>query len=141
MQVFCIYPETLNILRLSLSTSFSTPLRLCQVFVLLFTAANIGVGLTFSTLARNQLQAVQMAFFFFLSSILLSGFMFPFRGMPVWAQYIGEALPLTHFLRIVRGILLKGNSVRQILPNIWPIAAFLIIALTIGLTRYRRTMD
>jgi len=108
---------------------------------LLFIAANLGVGLTFSTLARNQLQAVQMAFFFFLPSILLSGFMFPFRGMPVWAQRIGEMLPLTHFLRIVRGILLKGNTLHQILPNLWPIAVFLLIALTIGLTRYRRTLD
>ena len=116
-------------------------LPLLFTVALLFIAANLGVGLTFSTLARNQLQAMQMAFFFFLPSILLSGFMFPFRGMPVWAQYIGEALPLTHFLRIVRGILLKGNSIQQILPNLWPIAVFLVIALSIGLTRYRRTMD
>lgn len=108
---------------------------------LLFIAANLGVGLTFSTLARNQLQAMQMAFFFFLPSILLSGFMFPFRGMPIWAQYLGEILPLTHFLRIVRGILLKGNNIQQILPNLWPIAVFLAIALTIGLKRYRRTLD
>jgi ABC-2 type transport system permease protein len=108
---------------------------------LLFIAANLGVGLTFSTLARNQLQAVQMAFFFFLPSILLSGFMFPFRGMPVWAQRVGEILPLTHFLRIVRGILLKGNAIHQILPNLWPIAVFLIIALTVGLIRYHRTLD
>ena len=108
---------------------------------LIFIAANLGVGLTFSTLARNQLQAMQMAFFFFLPSILLSGFMFPFRGMPVWAQHIGNVLPLTHFLRIVRGILLKGNTIQQILPNLWPIAVFLVIALTIGLTRYRRTLD
>jgi ABC-2 type transport system permease protein len=108
---------------------------------LLFIAANLGVGRTFSTLARNQLQAVQMAFFFFLPSILLSGFMFPFRGMPVWAQRVGEILPLTHFLRIVRGILLKGNAIHQILPNLWPIAVFLIIALTVGLIRYHRTLD
>ncbi len=116
-------------------------LTLLLAVSLLFIAANLGVGLTFSTLARNQLQAVQMAFFFFLPSILLSGFMFPFRGMPVWAQVVGETLPLTHFLRIVRGILLKGNGLHQILPNIWPIALFLAIALTIGMTRYRRTMD
>ena len=116
-------------------------LALLLVVSLLFIAANLGVGLTFSTLARNQLQSVQMAFFFFLPSILLSGFMFPFRGMPVWAQYIGETLPLTHFLRIVRGILLKGNSIQQILPNLWPIAIFLVVALTVGLTRYRRTLD
>jgi ABC-2 type transport system permease protein len=108
---------------------------------LLFIAANLGVGLTFSTVARNQLQAVQMAFFFFLPSILLSGFMFPFRGMPVWAQCIGEILPLTHYLRIVRGILLKGNDMAHILPNLWPIALFLLVALSIGLIRYRRTLD
>lgn len=108
---------------------------------LLFIAANLGMGLTFSTLARNQLQAVQMAFFFFLPSILLSGFMFPFRGMPIWAQMIGETLPLTHYLRIVRGILLKGNGFEQILPQLWPIALFLAVALTLGLTRYRRTLD
>jgi len=108
---------------------------------LLFIAANLGVGLTFSTLARNQLQAVQMAFFFFLPSILLSGFMFPFRGMPVWAQKVGGLLPLTHYLRVVRGILLKGNTFEQILPHLWPITLFLIVALTIGLKRYRSTLD
>jgi ABC-2 type transport system permease protein len=117
----------------------SLPLLLAVSF--LFIAANLGMGLTFSTLARNQLQAVQMAFFFFLPSILLSGFMFPFRGMPAWAQMIGETLPLTHYLRIVRGILLKGNGFEQILPNLWPIGLFLLVALTVGLTRYRRTLD
>lgn len=106
-----------------------------------FIAANLGVGLTFSTLARNQLQAMQMAFFFFLPSILLSGFMFPFRGMPVWAQAIGEVLPLTHYLRIVRGILLKSNGAAEILPELWPIALFLLVALGIGLKRYRGTLD
>lgn len=108
---------------------------------LLFIAANLGVGLTFSTLARNQLQAVQMAFFFFLPSILLSGFMFPFRGMPTWAQQVGSILPLTHYLRIVRGIILKGNTFEQILPHLWPITLFLFVALTIGLKRYRSTLD
>jgi ABC-2 type transport system permease protein len=117
----------------------SVPLLL--VVALLFIAANLGVGLTFSTLARNQLQAMQMSFFFFLPSILLSGFMFPFRGMPTWAQRLGEVLPLTHFLRIVRGILLKGNGLAQILPELWPIALFLAVVLTIGLKRYRRTLD
>ncbi|MDW7772237.1 MAG: ABC transporter permease [Desulfobulbaceae bacterium] len=120
---------------------FSGSLFLLLAVSLLFIAANLGVGLTFSTLARNQLQAVQMAFFFFLPSILLSGFMFPFRGMPVWAQAIGEILPLTHYLRIVRGIVLKGNSFDQILPNIWPLIVFLIVSLTIGLKRYRSTLD
>ncbi|MDD3814116.1 MAG: ABC transporter permease [Desulfocapsaceae bacterium] len=116
-------------------------LALLLVVSLLFIAANLGVGLTFSTLASNQLQAVQMAFFFFLPSILLSGFMFPFRGMPHWAQHVGEMLPLTHYLRIVRGIVLKGNGFSQILPNLWPIGVFLIVALSIGLTRYHRTLD
>ena len=85
-------------------------LVLLSAAIVLFIAANLAVGFTFSTLAANQLQAMQMAFFFFLPSILLSGFMFPFRGMPEWAQWLGEILPLTHFLRIVRGILLKGNE-------------------------------
>lgn len=106
-----------------------------------FVAANLSVGLTFSSIAKNQLQAVQMAIFFFLPSILLSGFMFPFMGMPKWARVIGEILPLTHFLRIVRGILLKGNGWIEILPNVWPIVLFAIIALVIGVTRYRQTLD
>jgi ABC-2 type transport system permease protein len=108
---------------------------------LLFIAANLAVGITFSTLAQNQLQAVQMAFFFFLPSILLSGFMFPFRGMPEWAQWIGTCLPNTHFLRIVRGILLKGNGLAEIAPEIWPLLLFLAVAMTIGVTRYRQTLD
>lgn len=116
-------------------------LLLLLVVSLLFIAANLGVGLTFSTLARNQLQAVQMAFFFFLPSILLSGFMFPFRGMPPWAQRVGGILPLTHYLRIVRGILLKGNGIHEILPHLWPMAIFLVVALTVGFKRYRRTLD
>lgn len=108
---------------------------------LLFIAANLAVGITFSTLASNQLQAMQMAFFFFLPSILLSGFMFPFRGMPVWAQWIGSCLPLTHFLRIVRGILLKGSTLSDVAPELWPLALFLVVAMTIGLKRYRQTLD
>jgi ABC-2 type transport system permease protein len=108
---------------------------------LLFIAANLAMGITFSTLARNQLQAVQMAFFFFLPSILLSGFMFPFRGMPVWAQWIGSCLPITHFLRIVRGILLKGNGLGEIYPEIWPIALFVLVAMVVGVKRYRQTLD
>lgn len=106
-----------------------------------FIAANLGVGLTFSALARNQLQAAQMSFFFFLPSILLSGFMFPFRGMPLWAQRIGEILPLTHYLRIVRGIVLKGNGLIEIAPQIWPILLFLLASLGLGVLRYRRTLD
>ena len=98
---------------------FSVPMEgsllLLLTGVLLFIAANVTLGYTFSTLARTQMQAMQMTFFFFLPSILLSGFMFPFRGMPVWAQAIGEVLPLTHFLRAVRGIMLKGNGVAETL--------------------------
>ena len=116
-------------------------LALLSAASVLFIAANLGVGFTFSTVAGNQLQAMQMAIFFFLPSILLSGFMFPFRGMPVWAQWLGEMLPLTHFLRIVRGILLKGNGAAEIVPELWPIAAFLLAAATIALLRYRTTLD
>ncbi|HXN35037.1 MAG TPA: ABC transporter permease [Opitutaceae bacterium] len=108
---------------------------------LLFIAANLAMGITFSTLAKNQLQAVQMALFFFLPSILLSGFLFPFRGMPVWAQWLGTCLPLTHFLRIIRGILLKGNGLGEILPEIWPIALFVAVAMTVSIKRYRQTLD
>jgi ABC-2 type transport system permease protein len=108
---------------------------------LLFIAANLAVGLTFSTVAQNQLQAMQMSFFFFLPSLLLSGFMFPFRGMPGWAQTLGEVFPLTHFLRIVRGILLKGNGIQDIAPQMWHIAAFTAVVLTVGVMRYRQTLD
>lgn len=106
-----------------------------------FIVANLSVGLTFSTIAANQLQAVQSAMFFFLPSILLSGFMFPFRGMPIWAQYIGEVLPLTHFLLIVRGILLKGNGFFEVYQQIYPIAIFTIVVMSIGFLRYRKTLD
>lgn len=109
--------------------------------MLLFIGANLAVGITFSTVAHNQLQAMQMAFFFFLPSLLLSGFMFPFRGMPNWAQNIGEILPLTHFLRIVRGILLKGNGMAEIVPDLWPLALFFTVAFTLGIKRYRQTLD
>lgn len=117
----------------------SVPLLLAVM--LAFIGANLAMGITFSTLARNQLQAVQMAFFFFLPNILLSGFMFPFRGMPVWAQWIGDVLPLTHFLRIVRGILLKGNGLREITPELWPIVLFIVVMLSLGIRRYRQTLD
>jgi len=117
----------------------SLPLLLALIGV--FVVANLAVGFTFSTFARNQLQAMQMTFFFFLPSILLSGFMFPFRGMPQWAQWIGELLPLTHFLRIVRGILLKGNGWPQVLPELWPMLVFVGVAGGLALLRYRKTLD
>jgi ABC-2 type transport system permease protein len=114
---------------------------LLLLLVLLFIVANLAVGITFSTIAKNQLQAVQMAFFFFLPSLLLSGYMFPFRGMPGWAQDLGEGLPLTHFLRVVRGILLKGNGLAECAPDLWPIALFLVVMLAVGVKRYRQTLD
>jgi ABC-2 type transport system permease protein len=109
--------------------------------VLLFIAANLTLGITFSSIARNQLQAMQMTFFFFLPSMLLSGFMFPFRGMPEWAQWIGSALPLTHFLHLVRGIMLKGNGFVELWPQMWPIGAFMLAVIAVGLRFYKRTLD
>jgi len=106
-----------------------------------FIIANLAVGITFSTIATNQLQAMQMTFFFFLPSLLLSGFAFPFRGMPGWAQMIGQVLPLTHFVRIVRGVLLKGNGVGSIGLELWPIALFAAVAMFVAMKRYRQTLD
>lgn len=109
--------------------------------VLLFISANLTLGITFSSIARNQLQAMQMTFFFFLPSMLLSGFMFPFRGMPEWAQALGNVLPLTHFLILVRGILLKGVGPGALWPHIWPILLFMGVVLGLGLKTFRRTLD
>jgi ABC-2 type transport system permease protein len=124
---------------------FAVPIQgsiaLLSGVAILFIASNLAMGFTFSTLAETQMQAMQMSMFFFLPSLLLSGFMFPFRGMPEWAQAIGEVLPLTHFLRIVRGILLKGNDWAEIWPNVWPIALFLVAVALVALRRYRQTLD
>jgi len=109
--------------------------------VLVFIVANLTVGITFSSIARNQIQAMQMGFFFFLPSLLLSGFMFPFRGMPIWAQWLGEVLPLTHFLRLVRGIMLKGYGGWEVWPQLWPLLLFTAVVMAIGVKRYRRTLD
>jgi len=109
--------------------------------LLVFIIANLAVGFLFSTVARNQLQAMQMSFFFFLPSILMSGFMFPFRGMPEWAQVIGEALPLTHFLRVVRGVMLKGSGLPDVWGEIWPMLAFLLAVSVLAIARYRQTLD
>jgi ABC-2 type transport system permease protein len=116
-------------------------LPLLYLCVFLFIAANLTLGITFSSIARNQLQAMQMTFFFFLPSMLLSGFMFPFRGMPDWAQAVGSVLPLTHFLHLVRGIMLKGNTFTDLWPNMWPILAFTVVMIGLGLAVYRRTLD
>jgi ABC-2 type transport system permease protein len=106
-----------------------------------YVIANLAVGYTFSTIAENQLQAMQMTTFFLLPTILLSGFAFPFMGMPVWARWIGEALPATHFLRIVRGILLKQNGFTEIWPELWPLFLFVLVAGSIAMLRFRRTLD
>ena len=106
-----------------------------------FIAANLAVGITFSTVAQNQRQAMQMGMFFFLPSILLSGFMFPFRGMPEWAQWLGNVLPLTHFLVLVRGVLLKGAPIDVLWGQVWPIVAFMVAVVAIGLRIYRSTLD
>ncbi|MGH8473032.1 MAG: ABC transporter permease, partial [Gammaproteobacteria bacterium] len=134
-----------SLILVALRFIFGVPIQgsllLLGLAVLLFIAANLMVGITFSTIARNQMQAMQMTFFFFLPSLLLSGFMFPFRGMPHWAQALGEILPLTHFLRAVRGILLKGNGYAETLPQLWPIVVFMLVVIAIGLKRYRKTLD
>jgi len=107
----------------------------------LFIATNLSIGYTFSTVAQNQLQAMQMSMMFFLPNILLSGFMFPFAGMPVWAQYIGEALPLTHFLRIVRSIMLKGSNLSDLRYDAIALFILMLVAMAIAVTRFRRTLD
>jgi ABC-2 type transport system permease protein len=107
----------------------------------LFIATNLSIGYTFSTVAQNQLQAMQMSMMFFLPNILLSGFLFPFAGMPVWAQYIGEALPLTHFLRIVRAIMLKGSNLSDLRYDAIAMFILMLVAMTIAVTRFRRTLD
>ena len=108
---------------------------------LLFIAANLTVGITFSSLAQNQLQAVQLAIFYFLPNILLSGFMFPFKGMPGWAQAIGNLLPLTYFNRLIRGILLKGNGWANSWPSVWPMGVFTLALMVVAVATYRRTLD
>lgn len=135
----------LGLILLAARVLFEVPMHgnlgLLLLVAFLFITANLAMGITFSTLAENQLQAVQLSFFFFLPSLLLSGFMFPFRGMPEWAQVVGELLPLTHFLRVVRGILLKGNGLYDIVLQLWQIALFAVVALAVGIKRYRQTLD
>ena len=116
-------------------------LALLAALSTLFIAANLSIGYTFSTLAQNQLQAVQMAMMFFLPNILLSGFMFPFAGMPVWAQWVGEYLPLTHYIRIVRGIMLKGADLSDLQRDGLWLAGLMLIAMTIAVRRFRQTLD
>jgi ABC-2 type transport system permease protein len=108
---------------------------------LLFIAAQLTIGITISSLAQNQLQAMQLTFFYFLPTMLLSGFMFPFQGMPGWAQVVGGVLPATYFMRLVRGILLKGNAWIDLWPNIWPVMLFTVVVMSIALIFYRKTLD
>ncbi|HWP89914.1 MAG TPA: ABC transporter permease, partial [Burkholderiales bacterium] len=116
-------------------------LSLLALLTTLFIAANLSIGYTFSTLAQNQLQAVQMAMMFFLPNMLMSGFLFPFAGMPVWAQYIGEALPLTHYLRIVRSIMLKGATLADLHYDTAALFVLMLVAMSIAVMRFRRTLD
>lgn len=109
--------------------------------VLVYIVATLAVGFTFSTIARTQMQSMQMTIFYFLPNILLSGFMFPFRGMPVWAQWVGELMPITHFLRITRGVMLKGAALGDVLPQIWPMLLFILVMGLVAMLRYRQTLD
>ncbi len=127
--------------RLLFSVPMAGSFALLSAMVLVFITATLAVGFTFSTIARSQMQSMQMTMFYFLPNILLSGFMFPFRGMPRWAQIIGELLPLTHFLRIVRGIMLKGNGWAQLWPEALAIVAFIAVVGSVAMSRYRQTID
>jgi ABC-2 type transport system permease protein len=124
---------------------FGVPVRgsmiLLALLSTLFITTNLSIGYTFSTIVQNQLQAMQLSMMFFLPSILLSGFMFPFAGMPVWAQYIGEGLPLTHYVRIVRAIMLKGATLGNLQYDTIALLALMLLAMTIAVTRFRRTLD
>ena len=138
------YVQVVLIMAISAAV-FDLPVRGSLFLLLLalglFIASNLALGFTFSTIATSQMQAMQMAQFTLLPSILLSGFMFPFHGMPIWAQWAGEIFPTTHALRVVRGILLKGNGATEILPELWPIAAFTLVVGAIAIWSYRETLD
>lgn len=116
-------------------------MALLAALTTLFIATNLSFGYTFSTITQNQLQAIQMAMMFFLPNLLLSGFLFPFAGMPQWAQYVGECLPLTHFIRIVRAIMLKGSTIADLRYDTIALSALMLFAMTIAVTRFRRTLD
>jgi ABC-2 type transport system permease protein len=142
--VFIGYIQVLLILLVSgfafhLPIQGSVPLLLAALG--LFIASNLALGITFSTVSANQMQATQFAQFTLMPSFLLSGFMFPFRGMPIWAQWAGEIFPTTHAMRIVRGMLLKGNGLPEILPELWPIVAFTLVVIAVATWSYRETLD
>jgi ABC-2 type transport system permease protein len=127
--------------KLMFGVPFVGSLWILLLGITIFVIANLALGITFSTLAQTQMQAMQLTFFFFLPSLLLSGFMFPFRGMPIWAQTIGEVFPLTHFLRVVRGVMLKGVSISEVQTPLMVMALFTVIVFTIAMLRYRQTLD
>jgi ABC-2 type transport system permease protein len=142
--VFIGYIQVLLILAVS-ALVFHLPVRgsvpLLLLALGLFIASNLALGIAFSTAASNQMQATQFAQFTLMPSFMLSGFMFPFRGMPVWAQYVGEVFPTTHAMRIVRGMLLKGNDLSTIVPEIWPIVGFTLVVVGVAVWSYRETLD
>jgi len=142
--IFVGYVQVLLILAVS-GMVFQLPVRGSLIVLLfalgLFIASNLALGLTFSTVASNQMQAQQMAQFVLLPSMLMSGFFTPFAGMPLWAQWIGEVFPATHAIRIVRGVLLKGNTVTDIVPELWPMAVFTLFVVAVGAWLYRETLD
>ena len=127
--------------KLMFGVPFVGSLWILLLGITIFVIANLALGITFSTLAKTQMQAMQLTFFFFLPSLLLSGFMFPYRGMPVWAQTIGEVFPLTHFLRIVRGVMLKGVSLSEVQTPLLVMTLFTVIVFAIAMLRYRQTLD
>lgn len=131
----------LLVARILFHVPFAGSIPLLYLVALIFIAANLTVGITLSSLARSQLQAMQMTVFYFLPNMLLSGFMFPFQGMPRWAQFIGNVLPLTHFNRLVRGIFLKGNAWPDLWPSVWPLLLFTAVVMLIAVRSYRRTLD
>lgn len=120
---------------------FEGSIFLAYIAAMLFIAVNLTIGITISSIAQNMLQALQLTFFYFLPSILLSGFMFPFLGMPKWAQFIGELLPLTYFNRLIRGIVLKGNGFAELWPNMWPLMLISVITMALAVKFYKKTLD
>ncbi|MCI0601120.1 MAG: ABC transporter permease [Beijerinckiaceae bacterium] len=142
--VFVGYIQVVLILAVS-GLVFHLPVRGSVVLLLvtlgLFIIGNLALGITFSTVSANQMQAIQFAQFTLMPSIFLSGFMFPFKGMPVWAQWAGEVFPMTHANRVVRGVLLKGNQLPDVLPELWPIALFTVAVVVIAIYFYRETLD
>lgn len=137
MQVLMVYSAS----RVLFEVPMFGSLILLTGAVLIFIVATLVVGFLFSTIARTQLQAMQMAIFFFLPNLMISGFMFPFRGMPQWAQWLGETLPITHFLRVIRSVMLKGSTLADIGHEIWPMAVFIVIVGGLAMLRYRQTLD